>query len=186
MLPASMTSIGHTLTGLTLAVAGMPTGLRRPHRPLLLALCGTAANAPDLPLPGWGHSMYHVSHSLFVNAGLLVLLAVWAAAWPHARREVASGWRGFGLIAAAWLSHMLLDSLYDHGRGIAIFWPFSDAHLALPVSWFSTLRPPLRSAHNLQVFGIELLFYGAIFLAVLLARRVGVGGRTSSNSGTLP
>lgn len=180
-----MTSIGHTLTGLSIAVAGMPGGLRRPHRPLLLALCGTAANAPDLPLPGWGHAMYHVSHSFFVNAGLLLLLALWAAVWPQARREVAIGWRGFGLIATAWLSHMLLDSLYNHGRGIAIFWPLSDAHLALPVSWFSTLRPPWKSAHNLQVFGIELLFYGGIFLVVLVGRRLGLRGRTPFNTRTL-
>jgi hypothetical protein len=60
----------------------------------------------------------------------------------------------------AWFSHLPLDSIYAHGQGIAIYWPFSDAYLAMPVSWFETLSLPVRSEHNLQVFSIELLAFG--------------------------
>jgi hypothetical protein len=60
---------------------------------------------------------------------------------------------------------MVLDSMYAHGRGIAVFWPFSDAHLALPVPWFETLNIPVRSAHNLRVFAIEAMVYGVTLLS---------------------
>jgi hypothetical protein len=164
-----MTSIGHTLTGLSIAVAGMPRGLDRRRRFALLALCGTAANAPDFPLPGWGHHMYHISHSLFVTVALLVGLAWWLRRRPDLRRR-AAGWRGLTLVGVAWMSHLLLDSFYNHGEGIGIFWPVSDAHLVLPIPWFETLRPPWRGVHNLRVFGVELLAYGALFAGVLAWR----------------
>ena len=72
----------------------------------------------------------------------------------------------------AWLSHLPLDSMYAHGQGIAIFWPFSDAHLAMPVSWFETLNLPARSEHNLRVFRIELLVFGTALLSCAGLRRV--------------
>jgi hypothetical protein len=65
---------------------------------------------------------------------------------------------------------MLLDALYNHGRGIGIFWPLSDAHLILPVPWFETLTWPPKSDHNLRVFLIELGVYGALLLACLFIR----------------
>jgi hypothetical protein len=164
-----MTSVGHTLTGLTIAVAGMPVALERRHRALLLFLCASAASAPDLPMPGWGHSAYHVSHSLFVNAALLGMLALGSRAFPESVRPFG-GPRAFGLFALAWMSHLLLDSFYNHGLGVGIFWPLSDAHLALPIPWFRTLEPPWRTMRNLRVFGVELIAYGALLLAVLTAR----------------
>jgi hypothetical protein len=166
---AGMTSVGHTLTGLTIAVGGMPVGLARRRRAALLLLCGTAANLPDFPLPGWGHHMYHVSHSLFVTAALLSLLGLALHVRPELRGRMA-GWRGFILVGVAWSSHMVLDSLYSHGRGIGIFWPLSDAHLALPLPWFHTLSPPWRTVRNLHVFGLELLVYGAVLLTTGGAR----------------
>jgi hypothetical protein len=36
-----------------------------------------------------------------------------------------------------------LDSLYNHGHGVAIFWPLSDVRLALPIPWFA-VAPFLR------------------------------------------
>lgn len=164
-----MTSVGHTLTGFGIAVAGMPSGLRRRGRVTLLLLAGTAANVPDFPLPGWGHHMYHISHSLFVTVAGLTALGLWLRTRPELRSRVA-GWRGLSLLAMAWLSHFLLDALYNHGRGVGIFWPLSDAHLALPVPWFETLRPPWRTARNLRVFAVELGVYGALLAAVSAAR----------------
>ena len=66
---------------------------------------------------------------------------------------------------AAWLSHMVLDSMYAHGRGIAIFWPFSDVHFTMAVPWFETLFLLTTSEHNLRVFAIEAMVYGATLVS---------------------
>jgi membrane-bound metal-dependent hydrolase YbcI (DUF457 family) len=128
------------------------------------------ANIPDLPLPHWGHRSYRVSHSLFVNS--LFLIAVLPAAfWPRARTAVG-GWRVLAGGAAAWLSHLLLDSFYNHARGVAIFWPFGPGRLRLPMPWFSTLDTSrLLAPHNLRVAAIETAFYGGLLLACVLLRR---------------
>jgi hypothetical protein len=67
---------------------------------------------------------------------------------------------------------MPLDSIYSHGHGIGIFWPFSDAHLAMPIPWFDTLTWPPKTAHNLDVFRTELIFYGTVLAMCVIARRV--------------
>ncbi len=126
------------------------------------------ANVADVPLPGWGHSAYHISHSIFVTALLASLMAL-LLFWPTFHAKV-----GVNVIAAwsiAWLSHLPLDSMYAHGQGIAIFWPFSNAHLAMPVPWFETVTLPARSVDNLRVFGIETLVFGAALIVCILLRR---------------
>ena len=125
---------------------------------------------PDLPLPGWGHHQYHVSHSLFVNLALMGT----ALAWLSASNTMA-GAGGLWVLAGgglAWLSHFLLDALYRHGLGVGIFWPFSDRHLILPLPWFDILRvsEPF-SLHNLSVIAVEFAFYLPLFLAALYLRR---------------
>jgi membrane-bound metal-dependent hydrolase YbcI (DUF457 family) len=130
--------------------------------------CVAFANLSDFPLPGWGHSAYHVSHSIFVTALLASLMAL-LLFWPTFHAKV-----GVNVIAAwsiAWLSHLPLDSMYAHGQGIAIFWPFSNAHLAMPVPWFETVTLPARSVDNLRVFGIETLVFGAALIVCILLRR---------------
>ena len=69
----------------------------------------------------------------------------------------------------AWLSHLLLDSFYNHGKGIAIYWPFSNARLALPIPWFDVGAGSL--AHLLQVFLIEFISYIPFLLLALLIRQ---------------
>jgi membrane-bound metal-dependent hydrolase YbcI (DUF457 family) len=66
--------------------------------------------------------------------------------------------------ASALLSHYLLDSFYNHGRGIALFWPISDGRLALPIPWFSTLGSltPALDWHLIRTCGIELVCYGSL------------------------
>jgi len=93
------------------------------------------ANLPDFRLPGRGHSSYLVSHGIFVVALLAALLALFLL-WPTFNARVGRR------VLIAWSSHILLDSMYKHGQGIAVFWPFSDAHLAMPVAWFETIRLP--------------------------------------------
>jgi hypothetical protein len=168
-----VTSIGHTLTGMSLAVLTVrETGTPWWRRPAF-HIFALAANIPDLPLPGWGHDLYHVSHSVFVT---LALLVVFESPFYASRklRAQAGGPRAFVGFSLAWLSHLLLDSFYSHGRGIAIFWPISGAHLALPIPWFHTIRlHPWDTSFNLSVFLVELAFYGP-FLAfcIYLRRRV--------------
>ena len=73
--------------------------------------------------------------------------------------------------AVAWYSHLLLDTLYNHGKGLAIFWPFGSGRVALPIPWFSTLKViPLLSSHNLRVAAIEGAVYGTALLLIVAAK----------------
>lgn len=165
-----MTTLGHSLTGLSLAALTLPQGMRRRELLVIGHFYILFVNVPDLPLPGWGHDRYDVSHSLFVNALGVALVIGALAMWPPTRERLgAAVLLGY---AVAWLSHLLLDTLYGHGRGLAMFWPVSDAHLALPVPWFETfdVEHPL-SPRNGRVLAIEAAFYGALFGLALLVRR---------------
>lgn len=162
-----MTTIGHSLTGLSVAVLTLPQAQSRRWYALVAILCVTLANVSDFPFSGWGHNAYHVSHSIFVTALLASLMAL-LLLWPRFNARY-----GVMVIVAwsiAWLSHLPLDSMYSHGLGIAIFWPFSDAHLAMPVSWFETISLPARSEQNLRVFAIEALVFGAVLVACVSLR----------------
>lgn len=167
-----MTPVGHSLTGLTILAAVAPPnwGLKK-----LIPAAGAfvvLANAPDLPVPGWGHDRYDISHSVFCTSlGVLVLWALYrgfcriSKADKLPRRIVAGA-------GAAWFSHLLLDSFYNHGLGVAVMWPFGNGRLNFPFPWFETLRMPIdyASAHSLGVFRIEACFYGAILAVVCLIR----------------
>ncbi len=165
-----MTTVGHSLTGLSLAVLTLPPGQSRRWY-VLTAICFVVlANVADFPLPGWGHNAYHISHSVFVTvllASLLALLLYWPTFYERVGVKVMAAW------SIAWLSHLPLDSMYAHGQGIAIFWPFSDAHLAMPVSWFETISLPARSEHNLRVIRIEMLVFGTALFSCAGLRWVG-------------
>ncbi len=71
-----MTTIGHSLTGLSLAVLTLPHGQSRRWYLLTTVLFVVFANLSDFPLPGWGHYSYHVSHSVFVTALLASLMSL--------------------------------------------------------------------------------------------------------------
>lgn len=165
-LPA-MTTLGHSLTGLSLAALTLPRGKTILWYLVVAHFFVFFANVPDFPLPGWGHASYNVSHSVFVTAllsSLLAMLLLLQRFNETVGRKIVVAW------TAAWFSHMLLDSTYNHGRGIAIFWPFSEAHLALPQSWFETLTWPPMSDRNLRVFLIELGVYGTLLAVCLFIR----------------
>lgn len=163
-----MTTIGHSVTGLSIAVLVLPAGRSLLWYLLVGHLFVFFANVPDFPLPHWGHAAYPVSHSLFVT-GLLASILALALLHPGFNREV--GARVVFWWSVAWLSHMLLDSMYSHGRGIGIYWPFSDAHLALPVPWFETLTWPPFSEHNRSVFLTEIAVFGTLLALCLALRR---------------
>lgn len=167
-----MTPVGHTLTGLTIAVLVLPRDVSTKRRLVTMGSFALLANLPDLPFPGWGHERYDISHSVFVIGGILWLTLLFALLiGPVAR--IAGGRRILFAGAGACLSHLLLDTLYNHGFGLAMFWPFSEARLALPVPWFETLKTslPAITMHSIRVFLIELACYGPIFLAAVFWRK---------------
>lgn len=157
-----VTTVGHSLTGLSIAVLTLPKGRSLIWYLLIGHFFIFFANVPDFPLPGWGHASYEVSHSVFLT-GLLASMMALLLLHPKFNEEVGAKVVLFWSIT--WLTHMVLDALYNHGQGIGIFWPFSDAHLVLPVPWFETLTWPPKTSHNLRVFLIELGVYG-LLLAV--------------------
>ena len=118
-----MTQVGHLLTGAAIGVLCKPD--RTPPK-WLTAYFGAfllLANIPDLPFKNWGHDRYDISHSIFVNLFLIAMLAALLLFWKHFRSKIG-GWKVIAGGMAAWLSHLLLDSFYSHGYGVAIFWPF--------------------------------------------------------------
>jgi hypothetical protein len=166
-----MTPVGHCLMGATIAVATIPQHWSRSRKALAAIALIILANAPDLHLPCWGHERYDVSHSLFVAVVFWLLVAVIVYAYPMMKtREgrfyfVATG-------AAAWGSHLLLDTFYNHGQGLAVFWPFSDARIAIPIPWLAVLEssPPPLNGRTFGIWAVEGAFFGAIFLFLLFLR----------------
>ncbi len=148
-----------------------PTSHLNRQRAIIIGVYIFAAYIPDLPVPGWGHWQYHISHSVFVNILIMIPFVIILCYLKYAK-NIGSYVVIIGAMIA-WLSHFLLDSFYNHGKGIGIFWPFSSSKLALPVPWFSTLQSTssLLSYYNLKVFLIEFLFYFPIFFAALFIRR---------------
>jgi membrane-bound metal-dependent hydrolase YbcI (DUF457 family) len=131
-----MSPVGHSLIGLSFAAVALPS-VRGRNRQIGLAIAFVAiANLPDWPIPNWGHDRYDISHSFFVNLMLIVLaVSLWRAI-PLFKSTIP--FRCMLLGAGAWLSHLVLDSFYNHGQGIAIFWPFSDGRINFPIPWFNT------------------------------------------------
>lgn len=164
-----MTTVGHSLAGLSMAVLALPKGRSLPWYLLVGHLFVLFANLPDFPLPGWGHASYEISHSIFVT---LLMASALALLLLVPGFDTRIGTRVIVLWSLAWLSHLPLDAIYNHGLGIGIFWPVSDAHLVLPLPWFETLTWPPFSAHNRRVFGFESAFLGTLLLASFVLRRV--------------
>jgi hypothetical protein len=161
-----MTLVGHTLTGLALGIASLPSSASKTRWALPLGIFVVLANIPDIPLPFWGHGRYDISHSIFVNLFLstLALLAFGRFCGNRVGRPV-----GFGIIA--WFSHLLLDTFYNHGLGVGIFWPFSTATLAFPIPWFSVVKPVWPPTTQVILAGLaEFVSYAPLVLISLSIR----------------
>jgi hypothetical protein len=160
-----MTPVGHSLVGAAVGVVCLPRYKSYWSTAGFISVFVALANLSDWRLPGWGHSRYDISHSVFVNLALIIVCAGALRLCNHRRTRIASWPIIFGG-ATAWLSHLLLDSFYNHGLGIAIFWPFSTARLALPMPWFRSFFsiPPPLNMETLHICLVELLFYGPILI----------------------
>lgn len=163
-----MTEVGHFLTGATIGVLSMPKSADKKHRTAHIAAFLFLAVIPDLPFKGWGHDRYYFSHSFFVT--LLLILVVGLAFLLLKELRIKLGdWPVLIGGALAWLSHLLLDSFYNHGKGIMIYWPFSEARLALPIPWFGLgIGSPIQIA---QVLLIEFVSYFPLLLLAIFLRR---------------
>jgi inner membrane protein len=123
----------HALVGATVSVS-MPGEVRRARVAMLAAF---AAAAPDLDVAAflvgipytspWGHRGF--THSLVFAAALGPTLA---ALVPAARASLAAYARWSAFFAAVTASHPLLDMLTNGGKGVALFWPFTNERYFLP------------------------------------------------------
>lgn len=165
-----MSPVGHSLTGLAIAALVLPPSRKSPR--LWLGACTfvALANLPDWPLPGWGHDRYDISHSLFVNLALICGIALCCQTNPAWRVPP----RLFLCASSAWLSHLLLDSFYQHRQGIDIGWPFLDWRLNFPFPFFHTVNLNLSPLHptNLSVFAIEAIAFSPILALALWLRHL--------------
>jgi len=168
-----MTTVGHSLMGISIGVLCVPARWGPWAKAGLLVGFAALACGPDIVdhAAPQGYAVSHpICHSVFVNAAVMILLGVFAW-WALARRP---GWRGVVIGGeAALASHLLLDAMYNHGDGVHAFWPVSNATLALTLPWFSTVKHPWsdHAAVNVRTLIVELLFYGGVLLACVCVRR---------------
>ncbi len=83
----------------------------------------------------------------------------------------------------AWISHLLLDTFYNHKRGLALFWPLSNARLALPIPWLAVVsRPflPVR-AGNLRIILLDFLTFFPLVILAIIFRKVMIQDRSKKN-----
>jgi membrane-bound metal-dependent hydrolase YbcI (DUF457 family) len=167
-----MTTVGHSLMGASIGVLCLPRMWRPTAVAAGLVAFAALANAPDIALWLTRPGTYDICHSIFVNAALMALPIALPACLPGWRRAVG-GWPVVVGGAAAWWSHLLLDSTYNHGRGVALVWPINNTtSLPLPIPWFQTLKPWRHfAAVNCRTFAIELLCYGGLLAVCVLIRR---------------
>lgn len=172
-----MTTFGHSLTGLAFLMFVIPRGITWWRRLAWAVLFIALACIPDWPLPGWGHSDIAFSHSLWVNLVLCIAVAI------VFRKGSPDRFGATPILLAAsfsWLSHILLDTLYGDLPGVAIFWPFSDALVSLPVPWLKTLPhvPPPFDTSVVRILIFEFLtFTPLVFFSCYVRRKMGAQGR---------
>ena len=164
-----MTYVGHTIAGAAVGVLCEPRRGSLKRRLLHYAVFVLVANLPDLPVRYWGHDRYDISHSIVVASAVFAGAAI-ALVISRTALVKIGGWRTYRFTAIAWLSHLILDSLYNHGHGVAIFWPVSEARLVLPIPWFSIVNPVRLSAEVLREYAVEAASFLPLLLLAVLAR----------------
>jgi LexA-binding, inner membrane-associated putative hydrolase len=173
----TMTQVGHALTGTAIAVLCLPKHTSRRYQSIHFAAFMALALVPDFRLPNWGHDKYYISHSLFMNLLLIFGVLIWLALFKNVRAKIG-GWVVIACGAAAWLSHLLLDSFYNHGKGVAILWPFSKGRLILPIPWLSVVKtlPPPITTELVRILVIEFVtFSPLVLMAILIRYRMNTG-----------
>lgn len=166
-----MTTVGHSLMGLTIGVFAIPSAVDRKWKALIAFVFVALANLPDWPIPlVWGHDHYLASHSFFVNGLVFLVVAAPVLLWTRFRAAVPA-FRLVALGGLVWASHLLLDATYNHGQGLSVCWPFWSCRLRLTLPWFSTLGHGWHfDLATARILALEMAAYGAL-LAVAVAGR---------------
>ena len=178
-----MSPVGHALMGIAFAQPVFRRASKHADKFAIVGCFISVAMLPDWPLPYWGHHRYEISHSLYVNLGLIVgvyALVMFLRASRNNTRLADWVCQAFGWLSLAWLSHLLLDSFYSHGQGVRIGWPVGEWRLIFPMPWFDIIHTneSIFSSHNMKVVFVELLFYSPIIVLMhLLSRRVNRSNR---------
>ena len=177
----------HAAVPLALAVGA---GQRAVSRRLAVA-GGIASIAPDFDALGlhlgvpygspFGHRGF--THSL-VFAVALGVIALLASGWLRTSKPKA-----FMFVAISAASHGLLDMCTNGGRGVALFWPFTDERYFFP--WRPIEVSPLTlgrllSDRGRDVFASELMWVWVpalvLFASIAVARRLRVFRRAARNA----
>jgi membrane-bound metal-dependent hydrolase YbcI (DUF457 family) len=181
--------VGHALGALVAgwAVSG-PARWPRAERLRQVAILVAVGVAPDLDLLWGRHSME--THSIG-GAVLVATVAAWQR-WPVASTRA----RIWMAVAAAWLSHPLLDALGADTSvpvGVMAFWPLSSMFYSTELDWFGPIsrRYWLESFWSINLTSIarELVYLTPVTWAVWRLQRVSTDktrGRTFVPGGPLP
>ncbi len=169
-----MTNVGHTIVGASLGLVCMSPDASRSYKAAHQLTFMLLANLPDLPLRNWGHHRYYFSHSIFVNLALIATIITILGLLPVVRKQPRYPWL-IGMGACAWLSHLLLDTFYNHGKGLLMFWPLSKTRLALPIPWFSVMPGPIipLAWEKVTIFLIEIASYAPFLLLAIWVQKTG-------------
>jgi hypothetical protein len=175
-----MTLVGHMLTGTAIGIVSMPDYPRTRQKTIYLAIFALLATVPDWPFRNWGHVKYYISHSIFLN--LLLISICWTILYiiPRMANKYSMipkiwllSWQVMLGGSIAWLSHLMLDTFYNHKKGLAMFWPLSSVRLALPVPWLAVVNRPLWpvTAGNLRIILLDFLtFFPLVIFAIIIRR----------------
>lgn len=171
-----MATFGHLAVGLLASrFRVFDAGPLREQRPLAAALWCSLACLPDadvvaftLGIPygaPWGHR--GAAHSIVFAALLAAALAgITRLAGQRALLPFLTSW-------AVIASHGILDAFTDGGKGIALFWPFSDARVF--ASWRPIPVAPIGvdflSARGWHCVVVELLLFAPLVIAAFWPRR---------------
>ena len=167
-MTGSMTVIGHILTGTAIGVVCMPRRWSVPAKAMLIGVFVLLADLPDIAhLVGLPKGP---THSLLLNALAAGILVAAPALWPSGRRRLG-GWIVTIGAAVALLSHLLLDSFYNHRQGVHVDWPFGGYRLNLAMPWFEPIRGGWPAhPHAGRIAAYELIAYGSLLAVCVLGR----------------
>ena len=170
------------LTGTAIGIVVMPDYPRTRQKTIFLLVFALLATVPDWPVRSWGHVKYYVSHSIFTNLLFIGLGWIILFILPRIWRKYSINSKFQGIRwqlmlggSLAWLSHLLLDTFYNHRKGLLMFWPVSDARLAIPIPWLAVVSRPFLpvSAGNLRILLLDFLtFFPLVILAIIIRKTI--------------